>query len=434
MDARRSVLAAADVLVAGDRIAAVGAVSEADARGHEVIDARGKTLIPGLIQSHIHLCQTLFRNQADDLSLLEWLRDRIWPFEAAHDAGSLRCSADLGIAELLRGGTTAILDMGTVRHTDAVFEAARDAGIRATIGKCHMDVDAGQPRPLREETRDSVREAAALADRWHGAAGGRLRYAFAPRFILSCTDALFREVGGLARERDLLVHTHASENRDECRLVRESRGKDNIEALLGLGVEGRRLRLAHCVHATDAEIDLLARAGAHVLHCPGSNLKLGSGIARIPEMLERGVAVSLGADGAPCNNNLSAFMEMRLAALVQKPRLGPRAMPARTAFELATLGGAAALGLEREIGRIEPGFKADLVLLDLRGGAATAPAGEDIYGRIVYSAAASDVTDVWVDGRAVVRGGELQTIDAGALLSERVPRELARLRERMMSL
>jgi len=435
MNEARDVLAGADVLVGADgRIAKVGAVSEAEAAGHEVVDASGMTLIPGLVQSHIHLCQTLFRNHADDLALLDWLRRRIWPFEAAHSETSLRASADLGIAELLLGGTTSILDMGTVRHTERIFEAARDAGIRASIGKCHMDKDGGQPRPLRETTRDSVDEANAIADRWHGAAAGRLRYAYAPRFALSCTDALLREVAGLARERRMRIHTHASEQRDECAIVREATGQDNIAYLASLGADPSALCLAHCVHATDAEIDLMANSGVKVLHCPGSNLKLASGVARVPEMLERGISVSLGADGAPCNNNLSAFHEMRLAALIQKPRLGPKALPASKVFEMATLEGALALGLEDRIGRIAPGFEADMALLDLGGSIAATPGGEDIYARIVYAAAASDVQDVWVGGRAVVRDRRLQTIDRATLLHERVPRELSELKRRMESL
>jgi cytosine/adenosine deaminase-related metal-dependent hydrolase len=412
MNEARAVIPRGEVLIVGDRIARAGptgSVSPAEAAGHEVVEAPGAALIPGLVQSHVHLCQTLFRNLADDLALLEWLRERIWPFEAAHDEVSLAASAELGIAELLRGGTTAVLDMGTVRHTDAIFESARRAGIRATIGKCHMDVDAGQPRPLCETTRASIDEALALADRWHGEAGGRLRYAFAPRFALSCSEDLLREVGAAARARGLRVHTHASENREECRLVREAKGRDNIDYLFAIGLGGENLCLAHCVHASDPELDGIARAGAKVLHCPSSNLKLGSGIARVPEMLDRGISVSIGSDGAPCNNNLDAFLEMRLAALIQKPRLGPRAMPARRAFELATIEGARALGLFDEIGAIEPGRKADLALLDLEDVAAVP--GDDIYARIVYAAQSRHVTDVWVDGRAVVRRRTLLTLD-----------------------
>ncbi len=431
MNEAREVIPRGDVLVVGDRIARVGpegTVATGEAAGHEVIAASGRVLIPGLVQSHVHLCQTLFRNQADDLALLEWLRRRIWPFEAAHDEASIAASAELGIAECLRGGTTAIMDMGTVRHTEVIFEAARRAGIRATIGKCHMDVDAGQPRPLRESTRGSIGEAIALADRWHGAEGGRLRYAFAPRFVLSCSEELLRETAAAARERGLRIHTHASENPDECRIVREEKGRDNIDYLFAIGLGGEDLCLAHCVHATDPELDAIARAGAKVLHCPSSNLKLASGIARVAEMLDRGISVSIGADGAPCNNNLDAFYELRLAALLQKPRYGPQAVPARIAFELATIEGARALGLEDEIGAIEPGRKADLVLLDLEDVGAIP--GADVYARIVYAAQARHVTDVWVDGRAVVRGRALLALDEERVRA-RAWEEWARLERRL---
>jgi cytosine/adenosine deaminase-related metal-dependent hydrolase len=431
MNESRQVIPRGDVLIVGERIARVGpagVVPDIEAAAHEIMDAAGRVVIPGLVQSHVHLCQTLFRNQADDLALLQWLRERIWPFEAAHDAASLAASADLGIAELLRGGTTAVLDMGTVRHTEAIFESARRAGIRATIGKCHMDVDAGQPAPLRESARESREEALALMERWHDAEGGRLRYAFAPRFVLSCSEALLRDIAAIAREKRVRVHTHASENAEECRIVREQVGRDNIDYLLAIGLGGENLCLAHCVHATDGELDLMAREAVKVLHCPSSNLKLGSGIARVPEMLDRGISVSIGADGAPCNNNLDAFVEMRLAALLQKPRLGPRAMPALRVLELMTIEGARALGLGEEIGAIEPGRRADLVVLDLDD-VATVP-GTDLFARIVYAAQSRHVTDVWVDGRAVVRARTLTTLDEERVRA-RAWEERARLEKRL---
>lgn len=432
MNDRRDVFPRGEVLIVGDRVAKVGpagTVAPAEAAGHDVLDAPpGRVLIPGLVQSHVHLCQTLFRNRADDLALLDWLRERIWPCEAAHDAASLAASAELGVAELLRGGTTAILDMGTVRHTEAIFEVARRTGIRATIGKCHMDVDAGQPAPLREGTRASLAEALALADRWHGAEAGRLRYAFAPRFVLSCSEELLRDVGAAARERGARLHTHASENLDECRAVRELKGRDNIDWLCAIGLGGENLCLAHCVHATDAELELMAQLGVKALHCPSSNLKLASGIARVPEMLDRGISVSIGADGAPCNNNLDVFVEMRLAALIQKPRLGPRVLPALRVLELATIEGARALGLGDEIGAIEAGRKADLALLDLED-LATVPGG-DPYGRVVYAAQSRHVTDVWVDGRAVVRNRILLTLDEERVRA-RAWEELAKLERRL---
>jgi cytosine/adenosine deaminase-related metal-dependent hydrolase len=272
-----------------------------------------------------------------------------------------------------------------------------------------MDVDAGQPAPLRETARDSLEEALALLDRWHDAEGGRLRYAFAPRFALSCSEGLLRDIAALARERRVRVHTHASENLEECALVKEQCGRDNIDWLCAIGLGADNLCLAHCVHATDGELDAMARLGVKVLHCPSSNLKLASGIARVPEMLDRGISVSVGADGAPCNNNLDAFVEMRLAALIHKPRLGPRSMPARRVFELMTIEGAKALGLETQLGAIEAGRLADLALLDLED-VATVP-GSDLYARIVYAAQSRHVTDVWVHGRAVLRKRTLTTLD-----------------------
>jgi cytosine/adenosine deaminase-related metal-dependent hydrolase len=426
-----AVIDGADVLVDGGDIVHVGPSGSAPA-GHpatsDVQDLTGHVLLPGFCQGHVHLCQALFRNQADDLPLLAWLEQRIWPFEAAHDEASLRASAELGIAELLRGGTTSVLDMGTVRHTDVLFEAADRTGIRAVIGKCHMDVDAGQPRALFEQTRASVQAAVTLCDRWHGAAGGRLGYAFAPRFVLSCTEELMREVAAAARERGVRLHTHASEHAEECAVVRRQTGRDNIDWFHHIGFAGEDAVLAHCVQATDAEIQQMAASGTHVAHCPSANLKLGSGVARVPELLEAGVNVAIGADGAPCNNNLDAFVEMRLAALLQKPRRGPDAMPATRVLEMAVRGGARALGLEGVVGQVAPGFRADLVALDMRDVAA-APVGE-LHAAVVYAAQSRHVKHVWVDGRPVVRDGRVLVLDEERVAA-RAAEELARLRARM---
>lgn len=418
LDPARRILPGADVLVRDGRIAAVGGDAAAQAApGALVIRASGKALIPGLVQAHVHLCQTLFRNLADGYELLDWLRLRIWPLEAAHDERSMAASARLGIAELVRGGTTAILDMGTARHTDAIFDVARDAGFRLTCGKAHMDHGADLPAGLRESTDASLREAEALCRRWHGAEGGRLRYAFAPRFVLSCSDALLREVGGLARSLGARLHTHASENRGEGAAVRERFGGENIEVLHRFGLTGADTALAHCVWPSESEVELLHATGSHVVHCPSSNLKLASGIAPVPEMIARGVHVALGADGAPCNNDLDGFLEMRLAALLHKPRCGPRTMPAAQVLELATLGGARALGLEAEIGSIEVGKRADLALVDLTR-VHTTPAGDDVCATIVHAAQRSDVTDVWIEGRRVLRDRELVTLDEAAIVAE----------------
>jgi 5-methylthioadenosine/S-adenosylhomocysteine deaminase len=403
-----------DVLVRGGRIGAVGDVPNADA--DVTVDARGCAVLPGFVQTHVHLCQTLFRGAADDLQLLDWLKRRVWPMEAAHDADSLRASARLGVAEMIRGGTTCALTMETVRHTEEVFRVVEESGFRATVGKCMMDKGEGVPAGLWEEAEDSVRESLALLEKWHGRAGGRVRYCFAPRFAVSCTRGLLERVAALARERGVMIHTHASENRSEIELVERETGMRNVEYLDSLGVSGAHVLLAHCVHLSEGEVGLLASKGTHVAHCPSSNMKLGSGVAPVTEMLERGVSVSLGADGAPCNNRLDMFTEMRTAALLQKVSRGADALPASRVLRMATRGGARALGLEDEVGSLEVGNRADVTVVEL-GRLHTTPL-PDVVSTIVYAAEARDVRDVLIDGRVVLRGGELQTLDEREVVAE----------------
>ncbi|MGB9660834.1 MAG: 5'-deoxyadenosine deaminase [Moorellaceae bacterium] len=411
MDKERRILNG-NLYIEDNFIAAVGDTPE---RADTVIDASGQAVIPGLVQTHVHLCQTLFRGQADDLALLDWLKKRIWPLEGAHDEESIYYSALLGCAEMLLSGTTTILDMETVHHTEAAVKGIEQSGIRCTFGKVMMDAGEGVPPSLREDAEASLAESVELCRKWHGAAGGRLRYAFAPRFALSCSDKLMREVGELARRYGVLVHTHASENREEVRLVEELTGKRNVTYLHELGLTGPNVVLAHCIWLDETEKEILATTGTQVAHCPSCNLKLGSGIAPVPELISRGVNVTLGADGAPGNNNLDMFKEMHLAALIQKPLHGPTAMPAWQVMEMATLGGARALGLEQEIGSLEVGKKADVVIVDLHGLHQTPGDTVDIYSRLVYETRGSDVAWTIVDGRPVVADRRLLSIDVEEL-------------------
>lgn len=388
-----------DVLVRDGRIAAVGS-TKPDEPVDQTIDARGGFVLPGFIQTHIHLCQTLFRGYADDLALLDWLKTRVWPMEAAHTPASLAASARQAASELLLGGTTAVLTMETVHDTDAVFEALEPMGLRAVVGKCMMDSDSAVPSRLLEQTAHSIDESLAIAKRWHGRANGRLRAALAPRFAVSCSQALLEAVGVLSRDHGLLIHTHASENRDEVALIRSRTGRSNVSYLADTGLASERLCLAHCVWVDETEQALMAERHVKVLHCPGSNLKLGSGLAPIVEMRARGISVSLGADGAACNNHLDMFEEMRLAAVLQSVRHTPGVLTARDAVTMATREGARALGLEAEIGSIEAGKKADLIIVD-RGRAPVAM-GPDPYSTIVYSASARDVRTTIVDGEVLV--------------------------------
>jgi 5-methylthioadenosine/S-adenosylhomocysteine deaminase len=413
MDAKRRVLEG-DMLVSKGRIVEIGRRVRKP-RGAEVIECHGRAVLPGLIQAHVHLCQVLLRNHADGLELLDWLRERIWPMEAAHDARSLRFSARLGMAELLLGGTTAVLDMGTVHHTDQIFEAALESGIRYTGGQALMDQGEGLPKGLQQEAAVALGAATLLGKKWHGAAEGRLRHALCPRFVLSCSEELLREVVAIATREHWIIHTHASENATETRLVKQIVGDDNAAYFHKLGMRGPKVVLAHCVHLTGREEGLMARAGTHAVHCPGANLKLGSGIAPIPRMRQRGMALALGADGAPCNNTLDAFHEMRLAATLHLPRFGPTSISASDVLAMATRGGAQALGLLGEIGSLEEGKRADITVVDLER-AHLSPRGHDLHATLVYGARASDVTDVWVDGRWLVKRGVLATLDTGSLV------------------
>lgn len=403
------------VSVANGRIAAVGPRAESGA--HEiVIDAAGGFILPGLIQTHVHLCQTLFRGYADDLPLLEWLRRRIWPMEAAHTPATLAASTRLAAAELLLSGTTTVLTMETVHDTEAVFEALAATGLRAVVGKCMMDAAADAPARLREETRRSIDESEALVRRWPGAGDGRLRAAFAPRFAVSCSRDLLEAVAALSASTGALVHTHASESRDEVDLVRRMTGHDNLEYLAATGLATPRLCAAHCVWLGDAQQALAAERDVKVLHCPSSNLKLGSGLAPVVELRARGVSVSLGADGAACNNRLDMFEEMRLAAALQAMRRGPGALAARDALGMATREGARALGLAAELGSIEPGRRADLIVVDRdRPHLATAP---DPYSALVYAARGSDVRATVVDGEPLVEQFALTRQDRAAVIAE----------------
>jgi cytosine/adenosine deaminase-related metal-dependent hydrolase len=414
MDAGRSVVRK-DLLVEDGRIARIAPRLRAPP-GAEVLECGGKLVIPGLVQCHTHLCQTIFRNQADGLELFDWLSQRIWPLEAAHDERSLRFSARLGIAELLLSGTTSILDMATVHGTGAVLAAVLESGLRYTGGKCLMDA-ADSPDGLRESTAEALAEAERLGSRWHGEDGGRIRWALCPRFALSCTEELLLRVADLSGRRGWIVHTHASENREEVAVVRRRTGAGNIAYLRRVGLCGPRTVIAHCVHLDAAEVRILAKSGATAVHCPGANLKLASGIAAVPRLLRSGVNVGLGADGAACNNSLDAFHEMRLAGTLHLPRFGPRAMPASEVLAMATIRGARALGLEEEIGSIEAGKRADLAVVDLAA-PHLAPAGPDPHATLVYSACKTDVTDTIVDGRWLVRGRRLVSLDAADLTAK----------------
>lgn len=409
----------ADLLVEGNSIKQIG--PEIDLPADKVIHAEGMLVLPGFVQSHIHLCQSLFRGQADDQSLVQWLVT-ITTLESYHTPETLYASARLGLAEMIKAGATGVIDMGTLHHQDSVFHAIEESGIRAQAGKAMMDLTDNLPPALQETTESSVKESMDLLHRWHGKANGRIHYGFAPRWQLWNTEGLLKEIKQEADRHGAGIHGHAGEIHAEVPQMLRERGRRNLKYLEHIGVVGPNVQMAHCIWLDDSEMQVLQESGTHVLHCPCCNLKLGSGIAQVPEMLARGINVALGSDGTPSNNNLDMFIEMRIASLIHKYRLGAEAMPAASVLRMATRNGAKALDLGgSSFGSLEPGKKADLIILD-DGGLHASPLPDfdrdDPVRRIVSAYQSGSVRTSLIDGNLVMEDGKLLTMDEDAVLAD----------------
>jgi len=390
-----------DVLVSGARIAQIGADLQTPP-DTEVVDCSGCYVMPGLVQTHVHLVQTIFRGLAEDVGLLDWLRRFIWPLEAAHDEASVRACVRLGLGELITTGTTTILDMGTTRWGDVVAEELVRSGIRARFGQAMMDTGDHVPADLVENTRSSLDASASLLKRWNKAGAGRIGYAYAPRFALSCTRELLEAVAMLAKMSETLVHTHSNESVEERSAVQGVTGMSPIGYLAQVGIATPRTVIAHGVHIDDEELAILRESGSAVTHCPSSNLKLGSGVADVVRLRQARVTVGIGADGAACNNELDGFEEVRLATLLARTLRGQGALTAADALMMATRDGARAMHLEEEIGTLAVGRRADIVVIDSER---LAGPGGDPVARIVFGGGSRGVRDVLIDGTFIVRGG-----------------------------
>jgi 5-methylthioadenosine/S-adenosylhomocysteine deaminase len=417
MDAAGTV-APADLLVRDGTIAALGpAVPAAIAalpggRAAESIDASGAFVLPGFVHGHLHLCQTLFRGLAEQSDLLRWLRESIWPLEAAHTDDSIAAAARLGLCELIAGGVTCVNDMGTVQHTDAIGRVLEQSGIRAIFGKALMDGGRGVPAALEESAAAALESALAIARRWDGAASGRLQVSLAPRYILSCSDSLWRDVAAAAAERGLLVHTHLAESSAEAREVEAAVSSTAARYLAKHGVLSGRFVGAHGVWVDDEELKLLRRADAALVHCPGANLKLGSGLANVKRWARAGLKRAIGSDGAACDNRLDTFHELSLAALVSRALEPAEPLGAREALALATCEGARALGLGGVTGSLEAGKQADVMIVDHTALHQAPNETQDPYTTLVHATRASDVRLTMVAGRVLYRDREWQTLDA----------------------
>jgi cytosine/adenosine deaminase-related metal-dependent hydrolase len=383
-----------------------------------VLDVTGCFVLPGLIQGHLHLGQTFFRALGEGRRLLAWLRERIWPLEAAHDDESAYWCGLLGAAECLLGGTTTIQDIGIGPGAPGLLRAIAESGLRAFAGPCLMDSGDGLPAAMRGETDGVLAAAEALGDRFERAGDGRLRAVLNPRFILTCSDPLWEGIRDLAERRGWPVHTHALEQRDETDAVRGIKnGRDEIQYFADQGVLSTDLRLAHGVWLTSGHLEQVHGHRFSVVHCPSSNLKLGSGIADVLALRRAGVPVGIGTDGAACSNQLDNFAELRLAALLQKVKHGPDSFSGLDALRLATSEGARALGLQTT-GTIETGKAADLVVLSSGRPELWAAPQADPHDLVAFGASRAAVRHVIVDGQLLVEDGRLTRLDAEEIFRE----------------
>lgn len=383
------------------RITYIGETEPQNIEGVRQVDGSRLLFLPGLVNTHGHAAMSLLRGYGDDLALQVWLQEKMWPMEAKFTGDDVYWGSSLSILEMLKGGTTTFLDM--YDHMDRVAEAAEQSGIRAVlmrgvIGLCPEDVQ-----------KAKLEEAVRFARNWHGQADGRITAMISPHAPYTCPPDYFVKFVEAAHELDLPLHTHMSETEREVEQNAADYGLRPVAHLEKLGMFTRPSLVAHAVHLTDEEIGILARHNVGVSHNPGSNLKLASGVARVPELLKAGVTVSLGTDGAASNNNLDMFEEMRLAALIHKGVSGdPTAVPAAEALRMATEYGAKSVFLP-EVGRLEAGMKADLIAIDIDQPHLLPHS--DLLSHAVYSASAKDVAHVWVDGKQVVKNGECLTLD-----------------------
>ena len=389
------------VAVRGDQIDAVLPATEIESRypGAAVIDLAEHVLIPGLVNAHTHAAMSLMRGLADDRTLTRWLTEHIWPAEARHVSAQFVLDGTLlACAEMLRGGITCFNDM--YFFPEAALEAARQAQMRAAFGMIVIEF----PSAYASDPDDYLQKGLALRDRFREQP--LVSFCLAPHAPYTVSDATFRKIATMLGELDVPLHIHVHETEDEIRRSIAEHGVRPIERLRRLGLLGPGLIAVHSVHLTPEEIEMLARHGASVVHCPSSNLKLASGFAPVAQLIAAGVNVALGTDGAASNNRLDLMQEMRQAALLAKAvARDAEAMPAHRALRCATLGGAIALGLEQRIGSISAGKQADLVAIRLQG-PELAPCFDPV-SHLVYAAGREHVTDVWVAGKQQVGEREL---------------------------
>ncbi|MBD7968083.1 amidohydrolase [Paenibacillus gallinarum] len=396
------------MLVENDKISYIGEKLPEGEEETTAFDGKNLLFIPGLINTHGHAAMSLLRGYGDDLALQIWLQEKMWPMEEKFTADDVYWGASLSILEMIKGGTTAFLDM--YDQMNQVAKVVEESGIRASLMRGVIGFGSDELRASK------LAEATSFAKEWNGQASGRITTMLSPHAPYTCGPEFIEKFVQAAHDLDLPLHTHMSETKAEVEQNVKDYGLRPVAHLEKLGFFSRPSLVAHAVHLTDEEIEILAKYNVAVAHNPGSNLKLASGVARVPDLLKAGVVVSLATDGPASNNNLDMFEEMRLAALIHKGVSGdPTAVPATEALRMGTEYGAKSIYVE-DTGTLAVGKKADFVAIDLDQ--AHFLPYSDLISHVVYSASAKDVKHVWVDGKQLLKDGEALTLD-----EERIKRE-----------
>jgi cytosine/adenosine deaminase-related metal-dependent hydrolase len=427
MDGRRRILSDGAVAIEGNKIIAVGKTGDIkkEHRGEVEIDCSGKLVLPGLVDCHVHLAQALLRGCADDLSLVSWLRERVHPLQGSYTPREGELSAKLCCMEMIKSGTTCFVESGLHWRygLDEIARAVEEVGIRAVLTKKLMnlrgyaDIPDAIVESMVEDGETAMRQNIEMIRKWHGGAGNRIHVWFGPRTPGGATVEYYREIGENARKFDTGITLHLAEVKDDIRYMRNEFGMTPLQFMKHCGLVGEHVIYAHGVWIPEEDFGILRETGGTVCHCPASTLKLASGFAPVPEMLGAGVNVALGCDGGPSNDCYDMIREMKLAAIVHKGRLlDPTVLPAERVLEMATLNGARATLWEGELGSLEPGKLADLIVVDQRR-PHLVPVRNPV-SNLVYAASGGDVDTVIVDGKILMRGREILTLEEEKVVEE----------------
>jgi len=402
MDDQNMVIPSGLLAMSGNTIIYIGKDDKGLIKAQKEIDAEGGLILPGLINSHTHAAMTLFRGLADDLPLMEWLNDYIFPVEGKMDADFVRVGTLLACAEMIMSGTTTFCDM--YLFEEEVARAAKEAGMRCLAGEVIYDF----PSPNYGEIEKGFIYTEALIERWRE--DSLVNIAVEPHSLFTCGVELLLKANDLALKKDVPLILHLAETREELEAIEKRYGKRPVQHLKDLGLLGPHLIADHCVHISEPEIELLAENKVSVVHNPESNMKLASGIAPVPEMMAKGITVGLGTDGCASNNNLDLFGEMDMAAKLHKAnKLDPTVMDAQTLIKMATIGGATALGLEKITGSLVVGKRADMIVIDINKPHLIPMYNP--YSHLVYAASGHDVKHSIIDGRIVMEDRRPLTLD-----------------------